>query len=128
MKRSLVVAMTLLVLAGCSGSNGSGEASCALALKFEGRTYYSLKAAKPVKGAEPLSEVRFALCDDSGGQVEPGSAENEDAAARFRAMTLNGIDPTVAFVVPSRWPDLIFFSGPSDAETFPPEIERLLNR
>ena len=127
MKRFLVVTMTLLVLAGCSGSNGSGEASCALALKYEGRTYYSLKAAKPVKGAEPLSEVRFSLCDDSGGQVEPGTAEKEDAAARFPAMTLDGIDPTVAFVVPSRWPDHIFFSGPRNAATFPPEIERLLN-
>lgn len=127
MKRFLVVAMTLLVLAGCSGSNGSGQASCALALKYEGRTYYSLKAAKPVTGDEPLPEVRFSLCDDSGGHVEPGTAEAEDAAARFEAMTLDGVDPTVAFVVPSRWPDYIFFSGPSNATTFPPEIERLLN-
>lgn len=128
MKRSLVVAMTLLLLAGCSDSNGSGQTKCGLALKYEGRTYYSLKAAKPVTGAEPLPEVRFSLCDDSGGQVEPGTAEKEDAAARFQAMTLEGIDPTVAFVVPSRWPDYIFFSGPSNASTFPPEIEPLLDR
>lgn len=127
MKRCLVVAMTLLVLAGCSGSNGGGEGSCALALKYEGRTYHALKAAKPVTGAEPLAEVRFSLCDDSGGQVEPGTAEAEDAAARFEAMTLEGIDPSVAIVVPSRWPDYIFFSGPSNASTFPPEIEGLLN-
>ena len=114
MKRFLLVAMTLLLLAGCSGG---GQASCALALTYEGRTYHSLKAAKPVTGAEPLPEVRLSLCDDSGGQVEPGTAEEEDAAARFQAMTLDGIDPT----------DYIFFSGPSDASTFPPEIERLLN-
>ena len=127
MKRSLVVAMTLLLLAGCSGSNGGDEASCALALKYEGHTYNPLKAAKPVTGAKPLAAVRFAMCDDSGGQVEPGPAEEEDAAARFQALTLEGIDPTVAFVVPSRWPDYIFFSGPSNASTFPPEIESLLN-
>jgi hypothetical protein len=87
MKRTLGVAMTLLTLAGCSGSGGGGEAS----------------------------------------QDEPGTAEKEDAAARFQAMTLNGVDPNVAFVVPSRWPDYIFFSGPSNASTFPPEVERLLN-
>ena len=124
MKRFLLVAMTLFLLAGCSGG---GQASCALALTYEGRTYHSLKAANPVTGAEPLPEVRLSLCDDSGGQVEPGTAEEEDAAARFQAMTLEGIDPTIAFVVPSRWPDYIFFSGPSNASTFPPEIERLLN-
>lgn len=42
-------------------------------------------------------------------------------------MTLEGVDPTCAFVVPSRWPDYIFFSGPSNASTLPPEVERLLN-
>jgi hypothetical protein len=67
------------------------------------------------------------VCDDSGGQDEPGTVEKEDAAARFQAMTLKGVDPTVAFVVPSRWPEYIFFSGPSNASTFPPEVERLLN-
>ena len=118
------MALMLSVLAGCSGSSG---ASCALALQYEGRTYYSLKAAKPVTGADPLSAVRFSPCDDSGGQVRPGAAEAEDAAARFQAMTLEGVDPSVAFVVPSRWPDYVFFSGPSDAATFPPEIERLLS-
>jgi hypothetical protein len=48
------------------------------------------------------------VCDDSGGQDEPGTVEKEDAAARFQAMTLKGVDPTVAFVVPSRWPEYIF--------------------
>jgi hypothetical protein len=128
MKRTLGVAMTLLTLAGCSGSGGGGEASCALALEYEGRTYDALKAAKPVTGADPLlPEVRYSLCDDSGGQDEPGTAEKEDAASRFKPMTLKGVDPNVAFVVPSRWPDYIFFSGPSNASTFPPEVERLLN-
>jgi Family of unknown function (DUF6281) len=127
MKGAMVVAMSLLMLAGCASSNGSGEASCALALQYQGRTYYGLKAAKPVTGGEPLAEVRFSPCDDSGGQVEPGTAEEEDAAARFQALTLKGIDPTVAFVVPSRWPSYIFFSGPGNATTFPPKIKRLLN-
>lgn len=128
MKGSLVIATMLLILAGCSDPNGGGEADCALALTHDGRTYHSLRAAKPVNGAESLGEVRFSLCDDSGGQDEPGTAEEEDAAARFQAMTLEGIDPAIAFVVPSRWPRYIFFSGPSNATTFPPEIERLLNR
>jgi hypothetical protein len=42
-------------------------------------------------------------------------------------MTLDGIFPTIVFVVPSRCPDDIFFSGPSNAATLPPEIQRLLN-
>jgi hypothetical protein len=88
-KRSLGVAMTRVALAGCSSSGGGGQTSCALALEYEGRTYYSLKAAKPVTGSDPLApEVRFSVCDDSGGQDEPGTAEKEDAAARFQAMTL----------------------------------------
>ena len=127
MKRSAVVAMTLVAMAACSGSGGGGEASCALALEYQGRTYYSLRAAKPVTGADPLPAVRFSLCDDSGGQDEPGVAEREDAAARFPAMTLRGVDPAVAFVVPSRWPDYVFFSGPSNASSFPPEVDRLLD-
>jgi Family of unknown function (DUF6281) len=118
--------MTLLVLTGCSGPSGHDAASCALALEYQGRIYYSLTAAKPVTGADPLPEVRFSLCDDSGGETEPGTAEKEDAAARLPAMTLKGVDPTVAFVVPSRWPRYIFFSGPSNASTFPPKVKRLL--
>jgi hypothetical protein len=56
MKRTLGVAMTLLTLAGCSGSGGGGEASCALALEYEGRTYDALKAAKPVTGLTPFCQ------------------------------------------------------------------------
>ena len=42
--------------------------------------------------------------------------------------SIEGVDPKVAFVVPSRWPGYIFYSGPSNATTFPPEVRRLLNR
>ena len=45
-------------------------------------------------------------------------------------MTLDGIFPTIAFVVPSRRPDDILLRAQQrsdNAATFPPEIERDLN-
>jgi hypothetical protein len=122
------LAVMPLLLAGCSESGGEPEGSCPLALDYEGRTYYALKTEKPVKGWTDLAEVGFSSCADSGGQDEPGIAEAEDAAARFEARTLEGIDPGVAFVVPSEWPRYLFYSGPSGASDFPPGVERLLNR
>jgi hypothetical protein len=43
-------------------------------------------------------------------------------------MTLEEVDPTVAFVVPSPWPEQIFFSGSSNASTFPQGVELLLSQ
>jgi hypothetical protein len=73
-KRSLGVAMTLPALAGCSSSGGGGQTSCALALEYEGRTYYSLKPAKPVKGLTPWRpkfDSPFAMTAEDKTSPEP---------------------------------------------------------
>jgi hypothetical protein len=117
-----------VMLVGCAEPSGETESACALALQHEGRTYVAIEPDEPVAGVDPVAEVRFAPCDDSGGQDEPGPAEAADAAARFAAMTITGIDPTVAFVVPTEWPEYVFYSGSSDPGSLPPEVERLLGR
>ena len=104
---------------GCSGAESGG--SCPLSMNYNGETYYALKTEGHVQGQQPIADVSFAcLTDDEAGR--------EDAKARFPAESIEGIDPKVAFVVPSRWPGYIFHSGPSNATTFPPEVRRLLNR
>jgi hypothetical protein len=120
----LLVTVVVFAATGCSGSGGEGDSSCPLALEYDGRTYYAMKTEKPVTGSETLADVGFSLCDDSGGQDERDVA---DAAARFTAQTVEGIDPSVAFVVPSEWPRYLFYSGPTNASTFPPGVKRLLN-
>ena len=103
---------------GCSGEQSGGL--CPLSMAYDGDTYYALKSEAPVQGQQSIGDVRFAcLTDDEAGR--------EDAKARFPAESVEGVDPKVAFVVPSRWPGYIFYSGPSDATTFPPGVERLLN-
>ena len=86
-----------------------------------GKTYYALKTEKPVTGAEPLEDVGFGGCMTGSDDA----AAIADAKARFPAQAVDGIDASVAFVVPSRWPRYVFYSGPS--RTIPPEVERLLN-
>ncbi len=113
----LVVAVVLL--GGCSAQSETGGL-CPLSLEYDGDTYYALKTESRVQGGEPLGSVRFGCnTDDEAGR--------QDARARFPAESLRGIDPAVAFAVPSRWPRYIFYSGPSDASSFPPEVKRLLN-
>ena len=112
-------AVLVFALTGCAGEPSGGL--CPLSLDFDGVTYHPLKTERRVHGAEPLTDVRFAcLTDDAAGR--------EDAQARFPAESVEGIDPEVAFVVPSRWPRYVFYSGPSDAKSFPPAVEKLLNR
>ncbi len=104
---------------GCSGAESGGL--CPLSMEYNGETYYALKTERLVRGQQPIADVRFAcLTDDEAGR--------EDATARFPAESIEGVDPRVAFVVPSRWPGYIFYSGPSNATTFPPEVKRLLDR
>ncbi|MGZ4587762.1 MAG: hypothetical protein ACXVX9_08150 [Mycobacteriaceae bacterium] len=112
------LAMVVVLLAGCSAQSEPGGL-CPLSLERDGDTYYALKTQHRVRGEEPLAPVGFAcITDDEAGR--------EDARARFPARSLPGIDPAVAFAVPSRWPRYIFYSGPSNASSFPPEVERLL--
>jgi hypothetical protein len=92
-----------------------------LALELGGRTYYAMKTEERVTGSGSLAEVRFAPCDDGSG-IPAG-----DRSARFDAQRLDGIDPTVAFAVPSQWPRRVFVTGPVDGSSLPAEVERLLN-
>ena len=111
--------MAVLLLAGCSAQS-EPDGSCALSLEYDGDTYYALKTENPAQGEDSLGSVRYAcITDDEAGR--------QDARARFPAESLRGIDPAVAFTVPSRWPGYIFYSGPSNASSFPPEVESLLN-
>ena len=116
MTATLLVAASLSVA--CAGEEDPGL--CALSLDYEGQTYYPLKTDKRVQGAQPLADARFSCINND-------AAGREDAKARFPAKSVDGIDPRVAFVVPSRWPRYIFYSGPSGAESSPPQVERLLN-
>lgn len=122
-------AVVLLGTAGCaSESGGSGEASCAQAFAYRSQTYFAYKTEKPVKPGRLLGEVRYATCDDSGGQDLHDPADAADAAARFRAYAIAGVDPADAFVVPSEGRRYWYFSGSADGNALPPEVERLLNR
>jgi hypothetical protein len=113
------LALVAVLLAGCAAQSEPGG-SCALSLQYDGYTYYALKTEKPVKGGQSLGSVGFAcITDDEAGR--------QDARARFPAESLPGVDPDVAFAVPSRWPGYIFYFGPSNASSFPPEVESLLN-
>lgn len=112
--------VSALVLSACATAAESDGGLCPTSLKFRGHTYYPVKTEHRVRGDKPLADVRFAcLTDDRAGR--------EDARARFHGETLKGVDPAVAFVVPSEWPRYLFYFGPSNASTFPPEIRRLIN-
>ncbi len=114
-----------LLLAGCASTTETeGGGSCAQAFEYRGETYYALKTHKPVPGVRSIGDVKFGSCVTSGDD----EAAAEDAKARFPAQSIEGIDPSVAFVVPTRDPGYIYYSGPSDASTFPSEVEALLNR
>jgi hypothetical protein len=113
---SVIVAV---LLAGCTEVPQAGG-SCPLSMQYDGETYYALKTENRVRGNESPGSVRFAcITDDEAGR--------QDAVARFEAESLRGVDPAVAFAVPSRWPGYIFYSGPSNASSFPAKVESLLN-
>jgi hypothetical protein len=114
--------MVLAVLiAGCSRADDEIENSCPLSMEYNDATYYPLKTEHPVQGEESLGSVGFAcITDDEAGRI--------DAEARFPAQSLRDVDPAVAFVMPSRYPRYVFYSGPSDASSFPPGAQELLNR
>jgi hypothetical protein len=106
-----------------------GAAQCPQAFSYESRTYFAYKTEKAVKPGRMLGEVGYATCDDSGGQDmhDPAEAEDDDAAARFRAHAIAGVDPADAFVVPSEGRRHLYFSASSDGTAMPPEHERPLN-
>ena len=82
---------------GCSGAESGGL--CPLSMNCNGETHYALKTEGLVQGQQPIADVGFAcLTNDEAGR--------EDAKARFPAESIEGVDPKVAFVVPSRWPGL----------------------
>lgn len=112
--------MAVVLVTGCSAQS-EPAGLCPLSLEYDGHTYDALKTENPAQGENSLGSVRFAcITDDEAGR--------QDARARFPAESLRGIDPAVAFAVPSRWPGYIFYSRPSNASSFPPEVESLLNR
>jgi hypothetical protein len=126
---AVAVAPLLLAAVGCGAESQGGTAggSCPLAFAYRSQTYYAYKTEKPVEPGRPFGEVRYPRCDDFGGQAIDEPALDEDAAARFRAYTIAGVDPADAFVVPSEHRHYLFFSGSSDGTAMPPEVRRLLN-
>ncbi len=68
--------------------------------------------------------MAYAPCTDGGGD---GTAERQDAEEKVPARTIAGIDPSVAFVVPTRDPDYLYYSGDATS-SLPPEIATLLPR
>jgi hypothetical protein len=137
MSRIVAVAVALLFGAVSCGQGsqypgGGSGGSCPLTLFYRSHTYYPYQTEKPVEPGRPLGWVRYPPCDDfGGGAVESDGrvidelAPEEDAAARVRAYTIAGVDPAVAFVVPSSYRRTLFFSGRYGTE-MPPDVERLL--
>jgi hypothetical protein len=141
MSRMLAVAVATPLLIGAVScgqeSQDSGEGSggsCPLTLVYQSHTFYPYQTEKPVESGRPLGGVRYPPCDDGGGgQVDSNGhvthelASNDGTAVPARAYTITGVDPAVAFVVPSSYRHTLFFPGRYGTE-MPPEVERLLTR
>lgn len=118
----LVVAFAASGVGCASHDSDGGEGSCAQAYDYRGQTYSALKTENRVPGTRSIGDVSYTACMTSSDD----DASKKDAEAKFPAYAVKGIDPSIAFVVPAD-PRYIYYSGPSDASTFPPGVQKLLN-
>ena len=109
-------ALVSVALAACSSSPDS-EGSCAVAFVREGTTFYPYATEQRVPGGRSIGTVDRAPCADGeeGDDPEPASA-----------MTVEGISPDIAFVVPSEGARTLFVKGPPDGSRLPPEVRALV--
>jgi hypothetical protein len=125
---SVVLALTG---AGCAATSSSGNASCAFLMVFHGRTYVGISTASPVTGEHPLGSVRRPTCFDTNHvTADERAAERAATRARHAAWTLPGIDPRMAFAIPSEFPRVVFYSRPGSSRLrdLPPALRRLVTR
>ena len=118
MHRVAALLVLLPVLSGCASGDTDGGL-CPSSLDLRGVTYNQLATQRHLHGGQPVGSAKYAC-------LTPDAAGHEDARARFTARRIRGVDPDVAFVVPDEFPGYVFWSGPSNAQTFPPQVERLL--
>jgi hypothetical protein len=118
MHRVAALLVMLPALSACaSGDTGGGL--CPGALELDGVTYNQLATQRHLPGGRPVGRAAYAC-------TTPDAAGRKDARARFTARTIRGVDPEVAFVVPDEFPGYVFWNGPSNAQTHPRQVERLL--
>ncbi|MFC6288251.1 DUF6281 family protein [Nocardioides sp. GCM10027113] len=106
----------MLAGTGCADDIADTE-SCALGFEREGDSYYPHEAAEPLQEGRDLGTVRTLVCDDGAG---PSEQEVREAVA------IRGVDPAIAFIVPSEGASTIFAVGPPDGSAIPDEIRNLL--
>lgn len=106
-----------LALSGCASTHA--ESTCPLAVSYQGVTYYAMKTEAPVDGGAMLGKVGLSPCDDGHG--------GDDTTPTFEALSIAGIDPSVAIVVPALEQPYLFYNGPMNGRGFPPQVRALLN-
>ncbi|MGH8893223.1 MAG: DUF6281 family protein [Actinomycetes bacterium] len=107
----------LIIATSCANASEEGG-GCALGFVRGETTYYPYEASRPLPRGRTLGRVPSVTCGDGAG---------EEAEPEFReAVAIRGIDPAVAFLVPSENPSMIFAPGPPDGSELPAEVEKLL--
>jgi uncharacterized protein DUF6281 len=95
-------------------SGGGVSASCAFIVSYDGHDYFG-NAVKvtPVAGAS-LGTGTIPPCDDTGGALEPTSAEEVEVTA------IQGVPPTVAIMLAGRT-DIVLLRD--DVQKLPKELK-----
>lgn len=129
--RNVLASLTLLILTatGCASTTSSGEASCALIMVFRGHAYVARHTATPVKAIRRVGSAHFPSCFDHN-HITPQerAADRAETRVRHAVWTLRGIDPRIAFAVPSEYPHMVFYSGPGNARLrdLPSALRRII--
>lgn len=130
--RNILTSLALILAAtGCATTSSSGEASCAFLMLFHGRTYVGIPTASRVTGERPLGSVHRPTCfDHNHVTADERAAERAATRARHPAWTLPGIDPRLAFAIPSEFPRVVFYShlGSFRPRDLPPALRRIVTR
>jgi Family of unknown function (DUF6281) len=110
-----------LGLAGCGSDAGSvsGEASCALVVRYGGHTYIATGVEVAPPEGTSLGRGTLPACNDTGDEA------GRESGAEAEIAELEGVDPSVALVLAGR-DDVVLIRDDIDSEELPAEVTRLL--
>ncbi len=114
---------TLLAAAMASAActSGSGSASCAYRILYEGRTYQDVANVKFTIGERLGGDAVLPHCNDTGGPDDV-----EEPGTTLTAYEVAGISPKVALAVGNTRDDVIFVAAYSGTE-LPADVQKLID-
>jgi hypothetical protein len=126
--RALLV-LTLFVLAGCGSHEATrtqpaktptiSEASCLLAVDYEGHRYLGSSVLAPPTYGASLGEAKLPACNDTPGAVD----DTPDQVVEVLA--LKGVAPEIAIAMRDQ-PDTVLIRDDVDQQNLPPALAKLM--